>query len=67
MTSRENCIDEHVCKAEIEAQTYRTNARTPRGERRSVLNWEIEVDIYALLWIKLIINENLLDSTGNST
>ena len=45
----------------------KTNVQTPKGERRSVLNWEIEVDMYTLLWIKLISNENLLDSTGNST
>ena len=31
------------------------------------MNWEIGADIYALLmlWIKLIMDENLLYSTGN--
>ena len=36
-----------------------------RGGRR--INWEIETDIYTLLCIKYIMNENLLYSTGNST
>ena len=31
------------------------------------LNWEIGIDIYTLLCIKEITNENLLYSTGNST
>ena len=29
------------------------------------MNWEIGIDIYTLLCIKYIINENLLYSTGN--
>ena len=31
------------------------------------MNWEIEIDIYTLLYIKQIANENLLYSIGNST
>ena len=31
------------------------------------MNWEIGTDIYTLLCIKQITNENLLYSTGNST
>ena len=31
------------------------------------INWEIGIDIYALLYIKQITNKNLLYSTGNST
>ena len=30
------------------------------------MNWEIGIDIYTLLCIKRITNENLLYSTGNS-
>ena len=31
------------------------------------MNWEIGIDVYTLLCIKQIANENLLYSTGNST
>ena len=31
------------------------------------MNWEIGIDIYTLICIKQITNENLLYSTGNST
>ena len=31
------------------------------------MNWEIEIDIYTLLYIKQITNKNLLYSTGNCT
>ena len=31
------------------------------------MNWEIGIDIYTLLCIKQITNENLLYSTGNYT
>ena len=31
------------------------------------MNWEIGIDMYTLICIKQIINENLLYSTGNST
>ena len=31
------------------------------------MNWEIGIDIYTLLCIKLIANENLVYSTGNSS
>ena len=37
------------------------------GEGRGGMNWEIETDIYTLLCIKQVTNENLLYSTGNST
>ena len=32
-----------------------------------VLNWEIRIDIYTLMCIKLVTNGYLLYSTGNST
>ena len=31
------------------------------------MNWEIGIDIYTLICIKQITNENVLYSTGNST
>ena len=31
------------------------------------MNWEIGFDIYTLLYIKQITDENLLDSMGNSS
>ena len=31
------------------------------------MNWEIGIDIYTLLYIKQITDENLLDSMGNSS
>ena len=36
-----------------------------KGGRWGGMNWEIGINIYVLLCIKLIINENLLYSTGN--
>ena len=31
------------------------------------INWEIQIDVYTLLYIKQITNQNLLYSTRNST
>ena len=50
----------------------RTIVWTPRGEKRGGMNWEIGINIrkpniYILLCIKQITDENLLYSTGNST
>ena len=38
-----------------------------KGGRGGGMNWEIGIDIYTLLCIKWVANENLLYSTGNST
>ena len=46
---------------------WRTNIWTARGERRGGMNWEIGIDVYTLLCVKQMTNENLLYSTGNST
>ena len=71
---QKNGVDEQVFKAEIETQMQRTNVWTPRGESQGWvvgggggMNWEIEIDIYTLLYIKYMTNKNLLYSTGNST
>ena len=37
------------------------------GVRRGGINWKIGIDIYALLYIKMITNKDLLCSVGNST
>ena len=38
-----------------------------KEERWSRMNWDIGIDIYTVLCIKQITNENQLYSTGNST
>ena len=38
-----------------------------KGVRRGGMNWETGIDIYTLLCIKEITNENLLYSPRNST
>ena len=61
-----NGTDEPVCKVEIEAQMQRTNVWTPRGESGGRggggggMNWEIGIDMYSLMCIKLMANKNLL-------
>ena len=40
---------------------------SPLGMHRGGANWETGIDIYTLLCIKHVNNENLLYSTGNST
>ena len=37
------------------------------GKRGRGINWEIEINIYTLLYIKWITNKDLLYSTGNFT
>ena len=61
---QKNGTDEPVCQEEIETQMQRTNLWTPRGERGCGMNWEIGNDIYTLICIQQITNENLLYSTG---
>ena len=62
-----NGIDDLICKAEIETQTQGTDVWIPRGEGEGGMKWEIGFDIYTVLCIKQITNENLLYITGNST
>ena len=38
-----------------------------KRERADQMNWEIGIDIYTLLCIKQVVNEDLIYSTGNST
>ena len=63
---QKNGTDELICKAKVESQIQRTNLWLPRQKGR----WDelgIGIDIYTLLCIKQITNENRLYSTGNST
>ena len=56
--SRKNGIDELICKAEIEAQTQRTNVWLPRRKGGSGMDLEVRIDIYTELCMKQIANEN---------
>ena len=65
--TQKNGTDEPVCRAEIETQMQRTNVWTPKGESvgggsggGGVMNWEIGIDMYTLMCIKLMTNKNLL-------
>ena len=64
---QKNGTDEPISKGEVETQTQITDVWTPRGEKGGGMYWEIGIDIYTVLCIKQITNENLLYSTGNST
>ena len=59
---KKNGKDDLTCKVEIRD----TNIWIPRVKGGG-MNWEIRIDIYTLLCIKQMTNENLLCSTGNST
>ena len=39
----------------------------PGGEDGRRINWEIQIDIHTMLYIKQITNKDLLYSTGSST
>ena len=64
--TQKNGTDEPVCRAEVETQMQRTNVWTPRGEKPQgggdggMLNWEIGIDMYSLMCIKLMTNKNML-------
>ena len=39
-----NSIDDLICKTEIQTQTYKTNAWTPRrGKGEGGMNWRLEL------------------------
>ena len=64
---QKNDTDELICNAEIETQTQRTNIWIPRVEGQGGMNWKIGIDIYTLLCIKQITNENLQYKKTNKT
>ena len=50
-------------------QSHRCRKQTcgyPGGTKGGGVNWETEIDIYILLYIKQITNKDILYSTGNS-
>ena len=51
----------------IKSYRYRKQTYGYQWVRKGRINWEIGTDIYALLYIKLITNKDLLYGTGNST
>ena len=64
---KKNDTNEHIYKAETGSQTQRTSLRLlgeGRGEREVR---EFGMDMYTLLYLKLITNKDLLYHTGNST
>ena len=64
--SPENGTDELICKVEIETHVENKYMDTKSG-RKGRMNWEIGINIYTLICIKYITDENLIYSTGNST
>ena len=46
-----NGINELIYKTEIESQMQKTNLWLLRGKERGGINWEIGINIYALLYI----------------
>ena len=49
-------------------QSHRCGKQTYgyQGKRAGGINWEIGIDMYALLYLRWITNKDLLYSTGNS-
>ena len=61
--------NELICKSETDLQTEKTNLWLPKGNGGvgGGINQEVAINIYTLLYIKQIINKDLLYSTGDST
>ena len=57
--------DELIYKIEIE-NIDKTNLWLLEGKGEGI-NWETGIDMYTPLYIKQVINKDLLDTTGNST
>ena len=49
---QKNGTDDFTCRTEREIQTLRANLWIPKEERVGGMNWETEIDIYTLLYIK---------------
>ena len=65
---QKNDTNELIYKTETDSQTLKTNLWLPSEESGGGgINQEIGVNIYTLLYIKQIINKDLLYSTGSST
>ena len=66
MWNLKKVINQLIYKTEIELQMKKINLLFLGGKGVGI-NWKIGIDIYTLLYIKLITNKDLLYSTGNST
>ena len=68
---KKKAINEHIYKTGVELQMQKTNSWFPEGKGGGGvgINWKISIDthIHTVLYIKQIINKNLLYSTGNCT
>ena len=62
-----NNTSELIYKTETDSQTSKTNLRFPKREGWRGINQEVRINRYTLIYIKSIINKDLLYSTGNST
>ena len=67
----EKTFSEHKSHKSLVTRVYKELQKSVRQttqlKNRGGMNWEIGINIYTLLCIKQITNENLLYSTGNST
>ena len=59
--------NELIYKTEIDSQTQKTSLCLPKGKAGVGINQEAGINIYTLLSIKQITNEDLLYSTENYT
>ena len=61
--------NELIYKAETDSQTSKTNLWLPKGKHwwGGGISQEFGINIYTLMYIKQIINKDLLYTTGNST
>ena len=60
---QKNGSDELLCKVEIETDVESKCMET-KGERGSGMNLDIEIDIYILMYVKQITNENCCIAQG---
>ena len=68
MWNLKNNTAECICKTETDPQIYKKNLWLPkRRGKGGGTNQEFGINIYTLLYIKQVINKDLLYSTGNST
>ena len=68
MWNRKNDTSELIYKTGTDSWTLKTNLWLPKGKGwRGGINQEFGINIYTPLYIKQIINKDLLYSPGNST
>ena len=60
-------MNELIYKTEIDSQIQKTSLWLPKAERRGEKNQEFGINIYTLLYVRQIINKDLLYNPGNPT